>query len=352
MADGSGDHRRVNIVPISEAYMQSEGVVMRGLSRERLFRNSFIDPSAQNPISLGQMVLLSMAIITETDDHFLSLGRQSIPPGQMILMFRILMGCGTVGGALNGLVRFHKMERQISLDLQFDGAEAQLRVSCGDAFGGVNAPFIEDFYLNTIFGALCYFLGRRFPATAVTTRNPIQPLDTRHWSLFAPIRRGRLAALHFPTAILLEPRQGAPADDICWEILRHRLALDDSAAPLARDGAVSTRHLNTLALCDDLGISPATFRRRNRASGSSFRRFREETLVEASLNLLADGTQSISSIAAQLGYADARSYRRFIKAATGRTPDQLRTERRTAAMEDLQPKVAAAIEDIAVRLSR
>ena len=63
MADGSGDHRRVNIVPISEAYMQSEGVVMRGLSRERLFRNSFIDPSAQNPISLGQMVLLSMAII-------------------------------------------------------------------------------------------------------------------------------------------------------------------------------------------------------------------------------------------------------------------------------------------------
>jgi AraC-like DNA-binding protein len=351
MADGSADHRGVNIVPISEAYMHSEGVVMRGLSRERLFQNSFIDSSARSPISLGQMVLLSMAIMTETDDHFLGLGRRSVPPGQMILMFRILMGCGTVGGALNSLVRFQEMERQISIDLHSDGAETQLRVSCGDAFGGANAAFIEDFYLNTIFGVLCYFLGRRFPATAVTTRNPIQPLDTQHWSMFAPVRRGRLAALHFPTATLLEPRQGDPADDICWEILRHRIALDDSAS-LARDGSVSLRHLNTLALCEDLGISPATFRRRNRASGNGFRRLREETLVDASLNLLADETRSISSIAAQLGYADVRSYRRFIKGATGRTPDQLRTESRTAAMEALQPKVAAAIKDIAVRLSR
>jgi methylphosphotriester-DNA--protein-cysteine methyltransferase len=67
---------------------------------------------------------------------------------------------------------------------------------------------------------------------------------------------------------------------------------------------------------------------------------------------LADESRSVRWIASQLGYADVRSYRRFIKGATGLTPDQLRAESRAAAMEDLQPKVAAAIKDIAVRLSR
>lgn len=352
MDDGSIEHRGAAIVPLSEAYLQSEGAAMLGLSRDRLFESSFIDPTAQAHISIGQMVLLSMNTISETGDHFLGLGRKSVSPGQLILMQRIMMGCGTVDRALNSLVRFHEMGQPISIGLTSDGLETRLWVSCDDAFGTVNAPAIEDIYLNTIFGSLCYFLGRRFPAIAVTTRNRGQPLDAPHWSMFAPVRIGPLAALHFPTSALGEHRQGEPVDDLCWAILRHRIALDHSAATVARDASVSLRQLNTIALCDELGVSPATFRRRNRATGNTFRRFREETLVEASLSLLADETRSVSWIAAQLGYADARSYRRFIKGATGLTPDQLRAESLATAMENLEPKVVAAIEDIAVRLGR
>lgn len=337
---------------MSEAYLQSNGAVLRGLSREQLFQSSFIDPSVDGKISVGQMVLLAMTTIAETDDHFLGLGRKTIPPGQLILMLRIMMGCGTVERALNSLVRFHGMGHPISIGLQTDGSESQLWVSCDERFGAENAPAIEDIYLNTLFGGLCYFLGRRFPALAVTTRNPEQPLDAHHWSMFAPMGLGGVAALHFPTAVLAEPRQGEPTDDICWAILRHRIALDDGGDRLVAEAPVSIRHFNTLALCEDLGISPATFRRRNNLAGATFRRFREETLVEASLSLLADETRSVSLIASQLGYADVRSYRRFIKGATGLTPDQLRAECRAAAMEDLQPKVAAAIKDIAVRLSQ
>jgi hypothetical protein len=47
-----------------------------------------------------------------------------------------------------------------------------------------------------------------------------------------------------------------------------------------------------------------------------------------------------------------RSYRRFIKGATGLTPDQLRAEARLAALEDVEPKITAAIKDIAVGLSQ
>jgi methylphosphotriester-DNA--protein-cysteine methyltransferase len=86
---------------------------------------------------------------------------------------------------------------------------------------------------------------------------------------------------------------------------------------------VSIKQLNTKALCAKLQISPATFRRRNSIRGGGFRRIREEILVAASLTLLADA-RSISSIAIDLGYSDVRSFRRFIKRATGLTADQLR----------------------------
>jgi len=74
--------------------------------------------------------------------------------------------------------------------------------------------------------------------------------------------------------------------------------------------------------------------------------------VDASLDLLADETRSVSWIASQLGYGDVRSYRRFIKGATGLTPDQLRAEARLAAQADVEPKIVAAIKDISVRLSQ
>ena len=298
------------------------------------------------------MVLLSMTTISVTDDHFLGLGRTSVRPSELILALRIMMGCGTVDRALNSLVRFHEVGNPISMGLRTDGPETQLWVSCDEVFGGANGPAIEDIYLNTVFGGLCYFLGRRFPAIAVSTRNFTQPINSDHWSMFAPVRCGQLAALHFPTWALRELRQGDPADDLCWEILKHRIALDESKQTALSGEAVSLRQLNSNILSYELGISTATFRRRNQASGSTFRRFREETLVEASLAFLADETKSIAWIAAQLGYADVRSYRRFVKGATGLTPDQLRVESRAKAMEDVQPKIAAAIKDISIQLSQ
>ena len=170
--------------------------------------------------------------------------------------------------------------------------------------------------------------------------------------MFAPLRRAHRAALYFPKSLLGEQRLGEIADDICWTVMKHRAFLDDGFAPLAPDSTVTIRKFNTHALCHELGISTATFRRRNHASGNTFRRFREETLVEASLTLLVDETRSIGWIASQLGYADVRSYRRFIKGATGRTPDQLRVENRANAMANGHPNMTAALKYISTKLSQ
>lgn len=339
-------------VPISEAYSYSDGAVKCGLSREELFKRSYVDPDVRPLISIGQIVLIAMNVVVETDDHFSGYGRRPYPPSHLALMLRIMMACETLERAIGSLTHFHAMGLPIAVGLRTDGMEAQLIISCDEAFGGDNAAVIEDMYLNTIFGGLSYFLGRRFPATGVTTRNRGHVLGARHWSISAPIHVGGQAALHFPISLLRETRQGQPTDDIGWSVIQHRMALDEGAAILVTESDVTIRHLNTTVLCDELGISPATFRRRNCLAGGNFRRFREETLVEASLSLLADENRSVSSIAADLGYADVRSYRRFIKGATGMTPDQLRANSVAAALQTFEPEIVARIKDIATRIGR
>jgi hypothetical protein len=211
-------------IPVSEAYSYSDGAVLRGLSRHQLFKESLLDPNVQTRISIGQIVLLAMNTIVETEDHFFGYSRRTCPPSRLILMMRIVMACDTLERAISSLTSFYEMGQAISVGLRKNGAEAQLCVSCDEAFGGENAPVIEDTYLSTIFGTLSYFLGRRFPATAVVTRNRAQVLGDRHWSMSAPVHLGGVAALHFPISLLAETRQAEPTDNICWSILQHRLS--------------------------------------------------------------------------------------------------------------------------------
>lgn len=340
------------VVPIAMAYARSDGAVSRGVSRHRLFREAFVDPKHQTDVTFAQIVLLYLVSIQETDDKFGGLGQRAFPPSQIVLMLRVMMGCDTLERALLSFSRFHEMAQPISVALRTAASEAELCILCDDAFGSENAATIEDIYISILFGGLSYFLGRRFPATAVTTRNRALASSTRHWSIAVPLHLGPVAAIRFSRSLLVEHRQGIPTDDIWWAILECWLSHVQGAHTRANGCPISIRQLNTKALCTELGISPATLRRRNGVSGETFRRFREETLVEASLAMLADDTRSISSIAAELGYADVRSYRRFIKGATGLTPDQLRANGDAASMRALEPEIVVRIKEVAGQLSR
>lgn len=347
-------HRnQTNIIPISAQYDKLNGAVLNGLSRDALLRDSFIEPARQEKVSFAQAGLLYVTTMIEMDDQYIGLGRRPVCTSQLALMLRAMIGCGTLGGALNSLVRFHDSGQPMSVKVETEKLNSELSIKCDESFAGTAAPLIEDIYIQSIFGGLSYFLGRPFPTTAVMTRNHNnKTIGSRHYSMLLPLRLGRAAAICFPTWLIAEQRHGKPTDDIYWSVCENWLSVATGIGLRASGSLVSIKRLNTKALCSDLAISPATFRRMNNSGGRTFRRFREETLVEASLTLLGEGSRSISSIAKELGYADVRSYRRFIKGATGLTPDQLRTRSDAAAMRGFEPRVVARIKDLTTRLSR
>jgi len=322
------------------------------MPQDELFTDSFISPGVHSRISFAQLGLLYFNIIRKTDDAFVGLGRRPVPISETILMARIMVGCATLECALNAVIRFHQSSQPLRLELRTNGKWAALCVRCDDSFAGANAFVIEEIYLNSLFGALTYFLGRPFPARSVVTRNPANIfLGTRHYSMLAPVRLGAVTALQFPVKLLSEARNGEPADDIWWQIARQWLAhIVAENKPSIQTGA-SIAHFSTAAMCSKFSVSPATLRRRMSNSGIGLRNLRKEAFIDISLRRLGDTTQSVCKIASELGYSDVRSYRRFIKKETGFTPDQLRAQTHFSTMQSAEPQVLARIQQITTYVS-
>ncbi len=73
-----------------------------------------------------------------------------------------------------------------------------------------------------------------------------------------------------------------------------------------------------------LNLSERTLRRRLAQCGHSFRSLHDLVRAEAATALLQDGNTTITAIAADLGFTDAREFRRAFRRWTGKTPTELR----------------------------
>jgi AraC-like DNA-binding protein len=110
-----------------------------------------------------------------------------------------------------------------------------------------------------------------------------------------------------------------------WECFRLWLDLiEHHTAPTRSEYLSADAPLHLQDIAARAGLSASTIRRRLLGEGGH-RHARQQALVAAALRKLRGSDDSVEAIAAELGYSDARSLRRFLKAATGATPQQLRT---------------------------
>jgi AraC-like DNA-binding protein len=69
-----------------------------------------------------------------------------------------------------------------------------------------------------------------------------------------------------------------------------------------------------------VNVSERTLRRRLQAQDTRFRALRDSTRDERARDLLAQTSMTVAEVAAAVGYADARAFRRAFKRWTGVLP--------------------------------
>lgn len=314
-------------IPISWAKRQAAFAVAAGVPIERLFDRALIVPKHDDDrdlITPLQLTLFQAVIVAETNDGSHSMMRHRLDPEIGPIGFRLLLGGANLGDGLAALCKFYDIAtRSIRYQLRTDGSHAFLAIQVEEEREA--GLLEEDIQLIYLYLGLTRFIGKPFPVSWIATRDHQHlNLDARHYAIGSPVRIGSCAGLAFPAALLTTQPHGGRVDEFRWRPMRDALHMMDTAS--ARDADMISRDLwRADRLAADQSIAPSTLRRKLAREGQQFRQLRENALLEATLDRLGHGAYSVEAIAAELGYADASSLRRFVKRATGRTPFELRS---------------------------
>ncbi|WP_374570296.1 helix-turn-helix domain-containing protein [Phenylobacterium sp.] len=324
-------------IPLSWAERRAAGAVASGLSLDGLFERALIAPrfgDDRDQISPLQLILFFAALVLETDDGTHALLRRRVAPTFGPLGFRILFGAASLGDGLIALAKFHELSSSaIRLQLSTEGEQAFLALQVEDDRGGAHLQ--EDIQLTYLYMGLTCFLGRPFPALWVGTRDPEHCcLGSTHYAIRGPVGVHACAGIAFPKALLARRAAGPGLDEFAWRPMQEAISLLEMTPDHPPPG-VNNRDLRLERLAAEQMMSPSTYRRMLVRNGSGFRQLRERALLDVTLDLLKAGSHSLEAIAADLGYADARSLRRFVKRATGRTPSEIRQDFASAVSPEL-----------------
>lgn len=316
-------------IPMSSVARHCAGVVRACGSVEAVLAESLISPSFgddRDQVAFDQMGLLLLNTAQFVEDEASGLGARRVPSGMATLAAHVMLGCATYEYALRAVSRLYEATT-VRYGLIEDGEEALIVVQ-GEDPDCPMAPALEELFAVFLFGTSSLFLGRPLPAIAFQTRDREHPnLNARHWAAWAPVRLAETAGIRIPRAVLAARRVGQGSDQIHWDMIQGWLAAAEGQAATLEARFMRLGDLKVDALAAEAGVSPSSLRKDLNRTHGGFRRVRRKLVADAGLTLLHNSSRSVEAIAAELGYADARSFRRFLKSATGKTPEALRAER-------------------------
>ncbi|WP_337187396.1 helix-turn-helix domain-containing protein [Phenylobacterium sp.] len=313
-------------IPVSWAKRHAIGALERGVSLDHVFERALIAPrfgDDRDHISLLQLILLDAVLVLETADGAHGIMRHRHPPEIGPLGFRILFGSANLGDGLLAMAKLYEISSpSIRLHLSTEGDQAFLAIQAEDERG--EHTLEAEIQLAYLYLGLTSFLGRPFPVSWVATKDSQHfNIGAPHYLMRGPVKPHNCTGFAFPKALLAWRPPDAEIDEFALRPLRCAISLIEPS-PDQRSRSVSNQDLRVGNLAASHMMAPSTYRRMIASTGPGFRRFREQALLEATLDLLGTTSWGMEAIAANLGYSDAGSLRRFVKRATGRTPSELR----------------------------
>lgn len=318
-------------VPIWWLERKAAAAIANGLSIDSLLECALINRTSeggQGTVSALHSIVFYASLVLQTDDATHSLVRDRLPPAAGPMSLQLLLGGPTLGEGLVSLVKFYELtSSRIRFHTATQGDRAFLGIHIDDDRWGV---LEEDTFLIYVYFALTAFLNSPVPVAWVNTRDPDHfSLGRPHYLMQGPVKLDRCAGIAFPKALLGARSAAEGLEEFGWTPIDRALSLIGMAHdPHAID--VGHRRLQVDTLAAEQMMAPSTYRRMIAREGPGFRKLREQVLVNAVLAQIEASAGSFEAIAAELGYADARSLRRFVKRATGLTPDELRRSRDNA----------------------
>ncbi len=286
------------------------------------------------PISAETYGALWLAVADTLDDEFFGMGARPMRSGSFTLLCHCILHAPTLEHALRRALRF------LDVVLEDPSGELVLRESTAEILlrdrGAPRSAFAYRTYWILLHGIACWLVGRRVPIRRVDFRceEPQQGADYR---LFfgAPVQFGAdISCLAFDRSVLKLPisrseqalkqfLRGAPANIL----VRYRYDAGLAAAVrrrLRQAPPMSWSGFETLAT--QMRMSPSTLRHRLQAEGQNYAGIKDDIRRDLAIDRLLSTANSISEIAADLGFSEPSAFYRAFRKWTGKSPAEFRWE--------------------------
>ena len=317
-------------IPFDAIERHISAAVRYGWSLDALLANSMIElrhGDHRDTVTPAQHALLCMNTNLAAEDATLGMARIRLPANYPAIGATMMLGCATLESGIQALCRLYaSASAAVGVQLQTQQDEAILSIHV-DPTVELDAVYLEEVFLVWMYIQCLHFLGHAPPIFEVSLRDPFHfSLGRQHWAIRGPVRYGQLTSFRFPRALLGEPPVSRAGACVIWECQERWLDYVSAGPSMATaaDFVTDTGFVYFADMVRESGKSANTVRRYLRESQGSFRDARQRALVNAAMSRLCAGDENIETIAAELGYADTSSFRRFFKRATGLTPQQVR----------------------------
>ncbi len=335
------------LVPMQHPSVLVDEAIAQGADRERLLADTGITESmlgsADARISYAQFGMLTRNALKLTGNSALGLdfGRR-IHLSHLGVLGLLMMSSDSVGAAIEGGLKYYRsLAPAWDLELRVEGPHAILSAREVISFEPFR-PFATESLL-TAFGALNRQLFGIDLVYEVQVHYSAPPYADCYRQFFDGTCRfdAEYTRVTFDGSLLNRPLAGADGATASWaerecaamlSNLSCQNGILDQARTLLRQ--VPGRYLSQEALARTLQTSTRSMRRSLKGLGTSYTQLLEEALREHAVEYLVRKGMNCEDVAAELGFSDARSFRRAFKRWTGQTPNEYRITR--AGEEELQ----------------
>jgi AraC-like DNA-binding protein len=304
-----------------------------GLDPMQLLRKNRVSPrlllEEDARISIERFADLQVSTMLAMNDEALGYTSRRLPIGTWSMMCHAVIGCETLGQALNRYCRFFPLFEATPFPAFLEETE-QVRLRLQQDRQTPPRPYPVELMLFNAHRFGSWLVQEHLPLQAVNLAYPpaARPEDYRHMFLANPVHFDVDHCELVFSATLMDKRISQTEQSL-RHYLRHPVLMmltqdfqRNSWTARVRD---QIRHSlldmpELGAVAESLDIHPQTLRRRLSAEGTTFKDIKNQLRRDTALHFLGKQGLSIEDIACRSGFSESSAFIRAFKGWTGVTP--------------------------------